>query len=407
MSRIAGLAALTGLAALGVVRALALVPRARHRGRLPLAPTGPLAHLALHPGARAEAWLVVGMVACYAVVAVCGRAVPDGAGLAVIAALLALYAAVPPQHGHDVFAYVAYARMGALHGVNPYLHGPGAIPRDRVTGYYDSAWRTLPTKYGPLFTLGSYAVVPLGVLGAAWALKIVTALGAVVLLALVAAAAGRLREDRGSAVRFVGLNPLLLAYAIGNAHNDVLMAAALVAGVALLAAGRDALGAAAGVVSAALKPSALLAVPFLVLGASGRARALAGAVGAAAVCAAVGVAAFGVPTRLVTTLAGHERTNGRHSVLGLVGLHAPAAQLAVFAAAYAALLALAWRRRLSAAAAAGWAMAAALALSTVVFAWYLAWLVPLAALGSSRRLRAAALALTAAVTLVWPARSLI
>jgi hypothetical protein len=407
MSRIAGVGALIGLAALGVLRALAMVPRPRHNGRLPLAPTGPLVHLALHPGATVAAWLFVGMVACYAVVAACGPRVPDRAGLVVIAVLLGLYSVVPPQHAHDVFAYVAYARMGALHGVNPYLHGPGTIPHDPVTGYYDPAWRTLPTKYGPLFTLGSYAVVPLGVMGAAWALKLVTALAAVALLALVAAAAGRLRQDRGSAVRFVGLNPLLLAYAVGNAHNDVLMAAALVAGVALLAAGRDGLGAAAGVISAALKPSALLALPFLVLGAAGRARALAGAAAATLACAAVGAAAFGVPTKLLGTLAGHENASGRHSVPGLLGVHAPAAQLAAFAAAYVAPLALAWRRRLSAAEAAGWAMAAALALSTVVYSWYIAWIVPLAALGQSRRLRVAALVLTAAVTLVSPARSLI
>jgi alpha-1,6-mannosyltransferase len=410
-ARIAGTAALAGIAVLGTLRALAMVPGARYDGLLPAAASGPLAHVALHPGLSAEAWLTAGMVACYVVVAACGRAVPTGPGLAVMGGLLALYALVPPAHGHDVFAYVAYARMGALHGVNPYLHGPRAMGADPVSRYYAAGWRSLPTKYGPLFTLVSYAAVPLGVMGAAWALKLATALAAAVVLVLVAAAARRVGQDRASAVRFVGLNPLLLAYAVGKSHNDVLMAAALVAGVTLLAAGREGTGAGLGVVAAAIKPSGVLAVPFLVLGARSRRRALAGAALAAGIVLAIGVAAFGVPVRFAGTLAAHEASAGHHSVAWLVGLHATTAGrivvLLVFLAAYAALLVLAWRRRMTAATAAGWAMAAVLALSTVVFEWYLAWLVPLAALSPSRRLRAAALALTVLVTLVWPARSLI
>lgn len=408
---VAGTAALAGIAVLGTLRALAMVPGARRDGMLPAAATGPLAGVALHPGLVAEAGMVAGMVACYVVVAACGRAVPDAAGLTVIGGLLALYALVPPAHGHDLFSYVAYARMGALHGVNPYLHGPAAMGPDPVSRYYAAGFRRLPSKYGPLFTLATYAAVPLGVMGAAWALKLATALAAGGVLVLVAATARRLGEDRASAVRFVGLNPLLLAYAVGKSHNDVLMAAALVAGVALLAAGRDGPGAAFGVLAAAIKPPGALAVPFLVLGARSRRRALAGAAAATATTLAVTAAVFGVPLRLAHTLAAHEDTAGRHSVAGLAGLHVTAggraALLLVFVAAYAALLALAWRRRLAVATAAGWAMVAVLLLSTVVFEWYLAWLVPLAALSPSRRLQAAALGLTVAVTLVWPARALI
>ena len=392
MPRIAGSAALFGLAVLGALRAVTLI-----------------AHVRL--GTAGEAWVILGMVACYAAVAACGRAVPDVPGWLVMAALLALFAAVPPAHRHDVFAYVAYARMGALHHVNPYLYGPGAIKGDPVTPYYDPMWRHLPSKYGPLFTLFSYVLVPLGVVGAAWALKLVTAAAAVGLLALVGVAAGRLGLDRGDAVRFVGLNPLLLVYAVGNAHNDVLMAVALAAGVAALAAGQYGSAGALGVVSAAIKPPSALALPFLVLGARSRARALAGAALAGAATLALTIAAFGLPLKLVKTLAGHENGSGRRSLLGLLGLppHGAgrAVLLALFVAAYVVLLALAWRRRLSASTAAGWAMAATLALSTVVYEWYLVWLVPLAALSRSRRLRVAAVALTALVTLIWPARSLI
>ena len=35
----------------------------------------------------------------------------------------------------DVFSYIAYARMGVEHGLNPYLHGPIAIAHDPVYHY--------------------------------------------------------------------------------------------------------------------------------------------------------------------------------------------------------------------------------------------------------------------------------
>ena len=41
-----------------------------------------------------------------------------------IAALNALVLLAPPLLSTDVFSYQAYARMGAIYGANPYLHGP-------------------------------------------------------------------------------------------------------------------------------------------------------------------------------------------------------------------------------------------------------------------------------------------
>ena len=54
----------------------------------------------------------------------------------VLMAIVAVHAVVllaPPLASTDVFSYQAYARMGAVYGINPYTHGPYAIsPGPRV-----------------------------------------------------------------------------------------------------------------------------------------------------------------------------------------------------------------------------------------------------------------------------------
>src|SRR5271166_927638 len=44
-----------------------------------------------------------------------------------IACLTTLVLLGPPMLSTDVFSYVAYGRMGAIYGANPYVYGPSAI----------------------------------------------------------------------------------------------------------------------------------------------------------------------------------------------------------------------------------------------------------------------------------------
>jgi hypothetical protein len=408
--------ALAGLLALGVLHALATVPTAARAARLPAGLGGPLVEVAIALSPATRSALVVAMVACYAVLVACGRAVPAKPALVVAAVLVVLLTLVPPARGQDLFAYVAYGRMGPLHGVNPYLHGPAAISPDAVDGYYLHVWRHVPSTYGALFTLLSSALTPLGVIGEAWALKVLGALAFGLTGVGVAAAARRLGRDPAPAVLFVVLNPLLLLYALGKGHNDLAVMAALATAIALLAAGRDGLAGVAGVLAAGVKASGALAIPFLVLGARSRPRALAGVALAGLAVLVVSVAAYGPPANYAHTLLGHVEGSGRSSVAGLAGSAiglsgvGPRARLVLFAAfgaSYLVLLALAWRRRLAPPAAAGWAMAAVLVFSTVVFAWYLAWLLPLAAVAPGRRLKVAGVALTVVVAAIGPAHRLL
>jgi hypothetical protein len=71
-----------------------------------------------------------------------------------------------------------------------------------------------------------------------------------------------------------------------------------------------------------------------------------------------------------------------------------------FAAAYAWLVRAAWLGRMDWLAAAGWATVALLLALTWLMPWYVVWLLPLAALAGSARLRWAAVSLTLFVVLV-------
>ena len=102
-----------------------------------------------------------------------------------------------------MFSYIAYARMGVEHGVNPYLHGPAAIVGDPVYHYVGHDWKHVATAYGPLYTLLSYPLAPLGVTGALWGMKLEALLASAGTLALLwrCARAARLRPGVGPAGR--------------------------------------------------------------------------------------------------------------------------------------------------------------------------------------------------------------
>jgi hypothetical protein len=62
---------------------------------------------------------------------------------AVLVAVAGLNAAVllaPPLLFTDVFSYVAYGRIGALYGANPYLHAPNAIALDPAYTFIAARW---------------------------------------------------------------------------------------------------------------------------------------------------------------------------------------------------------------------------------------------------------------------------
>ena len=363
--------------------------------------------------------LVALMFACWLVVASTARALGPRTVLAGVGLLHALFLLGPPLPLTDVFNYLNYARLGVEHGVNPYVVVPAMHPGDPT--YDHATWHHLLSPYGPLFTLASYALVPLGVAGGYWALKLVTVAASLGCLALLWRLAERRGVDPLWAVAFVGLNPLVLVYGVGGIHNDFLMLALILAGIGAVLTQRPARAGASLVTAAALKGSAGLVLPFALIGTARRERAggggplretvlrggdrdgrrmLIGAGLAGAALLAVSVVAFGLNGPGLDTQSSLVTPLSPANLLGLLLGQGGATEWVrigtkvALVVALAVLLRRAWRGA-DWIATAGWAMLALVVSLTWEMPWYVAWVLPLAVLGRSARLRRATIVLTA------------
>jgi hypothetical protein len=347
-------------------------------------------------------WLALALWA--AVVAQAGRLARRAAIAAVVAAHL-LFLLAPPLLSQDVFSYVAYARLGVEHDLNPYEHAPADVPSDPVYPYAGS--KTATSAYGPLFTLVTYPLSGLGVPTAFWILKVAAALASLALVAVVWRAAQRLGRDPLPPSLFVGLNPLTLVHVVGGAHNEAYVVLLTMLGVLAWAGGRAAAGGAASTLAVGLKASAGLVLPFL-LAAGPLRRVAAGALAAGVAIVAAAFAGFGADALdALGLLSDNQERSSRWSfpykTAELLGALLPGDRLdyrgpartayaVAFAGVSAWLLLRTWRGA-DPIAAAGWATLALLVASAWLVPWYALWLLPLAALAGDRRLELATAAL--------------
>jgi alpha-1,6-mannosyltransferase len=317
-----------------------------------------------------------------------------------ILAAVVVFAACPPLLSHDVYSYVDYARLGAVHGLDPYVRTPSAAPLDPAFAHV--TWTDTTSAYGPLFTLATYPLALLPVGAAVAVLKAVAAACVVALAALVGRVAAARGVDATRAAAFVALNPRGLVHVRGGAHNDaVAMLLTTVALVALLTA-REALGGAAIVLAVAVKASTAVAAPFLLAGAARPRRLLGGALAAALVAALAAQAAFGPDWLHAFGLAGENQGRTSHMSLPiaaarLTGIDPSTMRLgALLGLGVALALLLAWVRRGGDwVRAAAWASLALLLATSWLLPWYLIWVLPLAALSRDRPLQLLTLGLTA------------
>jgi alpha-1,6-mannosyltransferase len=380
---------------------------------------GPLFYLGL--------WLAIG---AYVAVLLLARSIGARLAVGAVAAFHVLFLLAPPLLSQDVFSYLAYARLEVLHSLNPYTHSPDAIPTDAVFGFAGSKDST--SAYGPLFTLATLPLAKLGVPGAFWTLKAVTAAASLGIVALTWACARRLGTDPVFAALAVGLNPLVLVHVVGGAHNDALVMVFVMAAVLTLlpserqpSAAKAADGSqmgrpyprAAGFLEAAggaIKASGGIAAPFMLIGASDRRRFVLGAAGTVFVVAVAAFAAFGWKALQAFVLIGQNQDRTTRwsipqrladGIGSLTGgnpdsiVHFTRGALAVgLAIALAVLLRRAWRDRSDPRAwvlAAGWATLFVLFATAWLVPWYAIWLLPLAAIARCRRLMVASVLLCA------------
>jgi len=224
--------------------------------------------------ASATAWLVAGLLLMTAgyLLALLGwrNGLATWLVIGFAAAFRVTVAALPGLFSTDVFSYVMYGRIAAVHAQNPYLAPPSAFVDDPFLGWVFAFWRDQPSVYGPLWTDLSQALSwltadwpPFAQVQAYRATIIgFEALGLVALWWLL----GRLQPgERPRLWLLYAWNPLVVFDLVGATHNDAVMLTLLLFGLALLLARRR-VGAVAGfglvALSALVKFTTALVVPL-------------------------------------------------------------------------------------------------------------------------------------------------
>ncbi len=373
----------------------------------------------------------------------CAPRLPARWVIGTIVAVHAVFLLAPPMALTDVFNYINYGRMEVVHHLNPYTTIPISEPHGDPS-FILSNWHQLLSPYGPMFTLLTFAVVPLGVAASFWALKALLALASLATIWLVWKCARLLGRDPLTAIALVGLNPIVLVWGLGGDHNDFLMVFSIMLGFYLLLRARAAaevhdpsagpprggiggwlaplssreIGAgAAFALAAAIKASGGVLIPVVLVGLARTPRRLVqvliGMLAAGAIVGAASLLAFGLH---VPDLSTQSRLVTNESVPNLIGLAVGAGgesngvrtvMSAVLALSVLACCVMAWRNR-DTISPSGWASVALVLTLSWVLPWYVLWILPLAALSGSRRLRTAAVLVGVYLIVAWaPASGLL
>ncbi|AEV82470.1 hypothetical protein ACWT_1452 [Actinoplanes sp. SE50] len=169
-----------------------------------------------------------------------------------------------PLGSYDTYSYACQGWQHAA-GLNPYAGGVdllGCPWSDAVA----PIWRATPAPYGPVFlTLAAMAAREGGSLaGTVALLRLIAVAGVALLGACLPVLARRAGVPAARAVWLVLACPLLLIHLVSGAHNDAVMVALLVAGLAVASTGR---GWPAGVLiglAVGVKVTAIVVLPFLI-----------------------------------------------------------------------------------------------------------------------------------------------
>ena len=170
----------------------------------------------------------------------------------------------PPLFSRDVYSYYAQGRL-FQEGFDPYLTGVSVVPGWFQDGV-DPMWAETPTPYGPLFLIleRTVATVALGQpFLAALLFRLIALIGVVLLVLVVPKLAWQHGIDPAKALWIGVLNPLIIMHFVAGAHNDALMVGLMVTGLWLAGARRPLVGTVLVTLAAAIKPIALVALPFV------------------------------------------------------------------------------------------------------------------------------------------------
>jgi alpha-1,6-mannosyltransferase len=347
--------------------------------------------------------LLLVMLAAYGIALATAQMLSMRAIAVAIGAMYLLILLSPQLELSDLFNYIGYARLGGLHGLNPYTHVIANEQYDPVSMF--ATWHHWSSPYGPLFTLVTYPLGGLSLSGSYWAMKAMLVLFSAGFVALVWQCARQLGHDPRFAVLFVGANPIVLIYEIGGFHNDPVMLVPMLASICLLLAGRYRWAGAALAAAIAVKFTAVLLLPFLLIAAWRSRRSLQVLLGVALAgiplaVASVAVFGFALPnaadqSTIVTALSPVNLFGVIFHLGGATPVVEGATKLLFVASAGTVAVVAARRGKPDWLSGAGWATLALLLTMSWFMPWYIIWLLPLAALSTSPQLRRAALAMAA------------
>ena len=389
------------------------------------------------------------MLVAYLIVAVCAQRLRPTWVIAAIVALNVIFFLGPPLVLTDIFNYLNYGRMEWVYHLNPYTTIPAIEPHSDPTFLY-SNWHGLLSPYGPLFTVFTIGLAPLGVATALWVMKSTLLLASLGVVFLTYRCAQLLGRNPVVAAAVVGLNPIVLIWGLGGDHNDfvmlffIVLAAWLLLRARAMRVGKRALppppavgvvalakrawgwldgmprplvdgepwpwmevGAGIALVAAvAIKSSAGVLIPVVLAGTARRMRVALGLVIGFAVAIATSYAAFGVNLPNLGQQGRLVIPEGIPNLTGLaLGFGGETAQMRnvltiVLVAVIAACTVWAWRSRRWLTQC-GWVSLALIVTLSWTLPWYIAWLLPFAALARSRALRVMAVLLGVYIYLAW------
>ncbi len=406
------------LICIGATRTVWLLPETR---KLPSAMSGPLRHVGFALSQFEVALLLVALLIGYTLAIRWSEQLSARAVIGTVAALNLIVLLGPPLFSTDLFSYQAYARLFALHHLNPYLHGPSAIAGDPIYSLIGPKWTDTASVYGPLFTFLSAIFASASTAVSQFGFRVIAALASAGTTYLIWRSVKLRGFDPVRATALFGLNPLVTLYGVSGGHNDMLMLLFSTGSVYALLTRRDR---AAGVLvsaAAAVKLTGALLLPFALLSDIGRQtqRRRAFLIGFAAITIVIAVASMAAFGTSILHLPGSLQSvqnrgttwkSGPGSIFAATGLHpTTACRIVVDLVLVSCLLWLlreVWRGRMDWIEGAAWATFAVLISAWSFLPWYASWPLPLVALCRSRRLLNASLALTAIAGVMMIAQTL-
>ncbi|TDP91158.1 polyprenol phosphomannose-dependent alpha 1,6 mannosyltransferase MptB [Labedaea rhizosphaerae] len=174
----------------------------------------------------------------------------------------------PPVFTRDVFSYLAQGAQ-ALHGFDPYAAGPVVLNDypDLVQNVHPF-WQNTPAPYGPLFLLiakGVAAVVGQHMIIGVILMRLVLVPGLVLTVWALRGLVHELGGKMSVTMWLAFASPMTVVHLIGGPHNDMLMLGFLTSGTLLTLRRKHWAGIALATLAMAIKPTAAMALPFLVL----------------------------------------------------------------------------------------------------------------------------------------------